>query len=430
MSNDFLKRAGDIVIDDLSIYTRGGESVSLTDYLVELNLYESIFTPYITGNIVLSDSKNLLKNIPILGEELIYVKVRTPGIDSEIFKVFRVCGLDSKTYVKDGNTQVYILQLSSAEGFKDTLNPIFKSFSGKPAKIVNDIFTTYLSSNKSELTIVNEPSNILKFVSPGWSPIKCINWICGNSEASNSKSSTFLFWETTKGFYFGNIDSLVNLSHRYSAGPYYYSSAKVAGNALSPEKEMFTIKDIKFLDIFDLLKNRMDGYLASTVIDVNLFNKEYENYEYDHITSFGNYDHTLKDDSLPSYSTSTLRNPLSFIELNYNYPNLYTNARDNYLERKKYFAGNRRSNILELTNIDVEITIPGRTDLECGTFINMVLPEVNPQYSEDIAGGNNTDSLYSGKYLITNLNHKITLVSHVISASVTKDCFSSKEFFK
>jgi len=193
---------------------------------------------------------------------------------------------------------------------------------------------------------------------------------------------------------------------------------------------MFTIKDIKFLDIFDLLKNRMDGYLASTVIDVNLFNKEYENYEYDHITSFGNYDHTLKDDSLPSYSISTLRNPKSFIELNYNYPRLYTNAPDNFVERKKYFAGNRRSNILELTNFDAEITIPGRTDLECGTFINMVLPEVNPQYAEDVAGGNNTDSLYSGKYLITNLNHKITLVSHVISASVTKDCFSSKELFK
>jgi hypothetical protein len=84
--------------------------------------------------------------------------------------------------------------------------------------------------------------------------------------------------------------------------------------------------------------------------------------------------------------------------------------------------GNRLSNMKELDNLKLNIIIHGRTDIEAGQFINIRFPDMEPPSEADIAR-DKIDSRYSGRYLITAINHKINLLNHSMSMEVIKDSF-------
>lgn len=435
MTEEILQSPGDVRITRLILVSSEGKYLNILDYLVELNIYESIFSPGVTGSLTLGDSRNLIKSFPILGEELLLVEVTTPGSGITIEKLFRIHSLLDKNYVSDGSSQVYTLHFTSVEIFRDISNPIYKSFNGTPSDLVYQIFNDYLrtirniplpnssssqvAAERTFLNVFTSTKNNVKFVSPGWSPVQCINWLCAHSENAGSSASDFLFWETNKGFYFGSINDIIRQKDNLSAGNYYYSSTLMGANDTSIGKKMFAIEDISFKRIFDQLDNNMSGYLSNRVTNVDLFNKTFEQYEYDYTNEFRNYSHLEGEQSLPLHKIDTSRDPKIYTTINYSIPKLYDSA-NNFSERFKFIFGNRRSNILKLQNFNMKLLVPGRTDLEAGSIIDITLPRGFPNSPEERTQ-NLRDEMYSGKYLITSLNHKINPVSHHITMEVTKD---------
>ena len=131
MSKEILQAPGQIEINEIKLISLNkGISISLLDYLVEINLYESVFDPIVTGSIILSDSRNLTSLFPLIGDEYLFINVKTPSLTDKdsIYKTFRIYSLENKNYVNDGSTMVYELGIMSTEGFNDVLNPIYKSF--------------------------------------------------------------------------------------------------------------------------------------------------------------------------------------------------------------------------------------------------------------------------------------------------------------
>jgi len=430
---------GDIIVSQLLLISPNqGKAVDLRDYLIELNIYESMFRPGITGSVLLADSRNLVKLFPIIGEELLVIKAKTPTMpeNAAIHKVFRIHALKNKTYTQDGNSQIYKLNFTSIELFRDFSNPIYRSFSGRPHDIVADIFREYLqfsrfitegfapSEDKTPLFLLDEAENQIKFVSPGWSPIQCINWLVDKSLMFNN-SSNFMFWETTKGFYYGSTNAIFNNTLNVSIGNYVYSSSYVGSTQEKLAEKLVTINSLTVEKAFDQMSNNLEGYIASRLIDVNLYNKTYEDVDYDHGENFNRYAHTEGENSLPLFNTLTSRNPLVYKKTNYKYPTLYNNTTDNFSETEKFRFGNRRSNLLELDNFRMKISIPGRTDIESGNLINIALPRGMPATEEE-KSQSGKDEVYSGYYLITSINHKINPHSHFITMNVSKDCLPSQ----
>jgi len=439
---------GDISIKQIYLISPNkNKFVSLIDYLVEMNIYESIFSSTISGNIVLSDNRNLIRDFPILGEEILLVELKTPTFTDElsIYRAFRVFSLGDKNFVRDGNSLVYKLDFCSQESFVNSLTKLYGLYEGKPDQIISQIFTEYLKLERvfsvnevgekmdaktqiqeTNLTILSKPTNSLKFVIPGWSPLKSINWICSKSQAANSKSCNFLFWETTKGFYFSSTDIIFDSLNNVTIGKYSLT-ASLPGSKDGDKLGIFTIKNIVNKTVFNQLNNVLSGYLASRVIDVNLYNKTFENYDYDHGLNYYKYAHTEQVNSLPFFDPFIARNPEVYKVVNYNYPKLYNNSEGNFTEKNKFIFGNRRSNLLELTNFDMEIVIPGRTDIEAGNLIYLNLPSGKPPSPKDKTK-NLKDELFSGYYLITTLNHKINRLTHYTTMTVSKDSYS-KEYY-
>lgn len=438
IGNEFLLSPGDVYIDRLILASNKGLYENLTDYLVELNIHENIFSPFLTGSVTLSDSRNLIRDLMIMGDEVLSVSFKTPGFDNAqaISKTFRIHGLKEKVYVKDGSTQVYILNFCSIEMFADIDNPVFSSFEGKPEDIVKEIFDTYLSSQvnlpllpsdnndnrKSQLSILSKTKNKIKFVSPGWTPAKCISWIASKSVPEKG-GADFLFWETTYGFFFGTVNDLIGTG--VSIGNYALTAPAVGTSPDDINKKMATIKTLKVKQSFDQISNRLTGYLSSRVIDVDIFNKSYENIDYDHTLNFPEYNHTEGSKGIPLFDYNGAKQPLNFTHLNYNCKKLHTGFIENFDETAKQMYGNRRSNLLELGNFKMDIGIHGRTDIVSGAMINITLPRTTPLGINEKTGAVTHDELYSGKYLITNITHKINLKNHHIAMTVTKDTLAN-----
>lgn len=441
---EILDTPGQVQIDNLVLISfRKNNYLDITDYLIELNLFESIFNPFLTGDILLTDSRNLIREFGLVGGEYLSITLRTPTFptDKSISKIFRVSSLEDKTFIKDGSTLVYKLTFTSIEMFQDLLNPIYRAYEGKPEEIIKTIYEEYLMTNrnvrlsddpvedaKTPLTFFGETSNTLKFVSPGWSPLQCINWTCSKTLPANEKSANFLFWETTKGFYFGNLDTIFNKPEVASIGTYVYSSPRITAldeNDIANLTFMFNIRSLKVQKVFDQLQNLMAGYISNRVINVDIVNKGYENVDYDHGENFNNYSHLEKKQAVPFFDETVESNPSYYRKVNFSNPGLHSGFLENFSEKEKNIWGNRRSNMIELANFRMELVIPGRTDIECGQTIYVKLPKKNPggliQESKNFY---QDDDMYSGYYLITSLNHKINTRTHFITMSVTKDSLS------
>ena len=448
MTQEILQAPGQIEINEIKLFSFNKSTIiSLLDYFVEINLYESVFDPVVTGSILLSDSRNLASFFPLVGDEYLFINVKTPSLTDEysIYKTFRIFSVENKVYAKDGSTVIYELGIMSTEGFNDVLNPIYKSFEGTPSKIINDIFVDYIQANrnislgktntantKTPLYFLEYPSNKVKFISPGWNPIQCINWLAGKCLPPSGKAANFLFWETTKGLYFGSMDNILSNLDQFSIGEYVYSESYIKTLTVDEKyKAMYAINSLSIETAINQLDNTRLGYLASSLLNVDMYNKTYEIASYDHPTEFDKYAHLNSKDSYPLFDKAILRNPRTYGKINYSTPKLFNKVENNFDEIPKVTFGNRRSNLLELNNFKMEIGIPGRTDIEAGNTIKIVFPKGEPgALTNQDKTVSKRDTAYTGYYLITNLSHKINPKTHQITMSVVKDSFSKTDYNK
>ena len=144
-----IQKAGSVEIEELKIIGSTGFVIDLRDFLIELNIYEDIFQSVVYGDISLSDSRNIIQSLPIIGEEYLNVSFRTPSFEANgdiIKKSFRIFRLSSRKIVRDNSTQTFKLHFASTELFYDVLLPIYKSFEGDVGEVALDVFNEYLKT--------------------------------------------------------------------------------------------------------------------------------------------------------------------------------------------------------------------------------------------------------------------------------------------
>lgn len=465
MTVEAITKPGEVIIDSLLLYSTKLEGekhviTSLFDFFLEFNLYEDIFSNFLRGDIVISDSRNLIYNLSLTGEEYLIVKFRTPSFTEPqevIEKTFRIVKISDRKIIRDNNTQIYILNFVSCELIVDLMLPIYKSFKGTIDEVVQNIFTDYLeiprtfvlddkgekinSSNKNNtLKILTETSNKVQFVSPGWSAAKCINWLASKSipKDNDLKACNFLFFESNKGFYYVSIETMYKYAFDIKTniiGEYGFAAKNIGESKTGEQtqREYFLTEYIDIVENSDFIKNYTNGYLANRLITLDIFNKKYELVDYNHTLEYSKYYHTSgkgttavpifanydKADDKNVYVTPT--SSINFYPIS---PKLFTNFENNIGEKIKDIYGNRLSNLLDLTNIKININIPGRTDIEVGSLIKLNFPVMDPSSDNT----NKLDEKYSGNYLITAIRHTITktkAVDHRMILEIIKDSLTS-----
>jgi hypothetical protein len=126
------------------------------------------------------------------------------------------------------------------------------------------------------------------------------------------------------------------------------------------------------------------------------------------------------DRAIPTFKQDSFRNSATNISFYPKNPKLFDDFPDNVSEVMKDIYGNRKSSLLELTNTKMNITVPGRTDVEVGRMLYFNYPALGPRDVSD-TGDSMQDKLYSGYYLVTAIHHKVNKNEHTMTMEIVKD---------
>ena len=68
---DSVEFAGDYKLDHVFLHDHMGDITDIKKVMIELNIYESIYSNALTGSIVIADAQNLISKLEINGTERI-----------------------------------------------------------------------------------------------------------------------------------------------------------------------------------------------------------------------------------------------------------------------------------------------------------------------------------------------------------------------
>lgn len=386
------------------------------------------------------DANNLTQLVPIVGDEFIRIAIATPTMDALIFKTFKVYSITDRMMISDSGKQSYIMHFCSPELFIDTLSPIYKTYSGKISTVVQNIYEKYVSTSRyggeepTSLVILGPTDNEVKFTSPGWRPFHCINWLAARSIPEGYKNPGYLFYESNKAYYFANVEALIDVAIQSNSiyQWYTYQANKTTGGdpndqayVKNVDRDYGKVEEMTVVQNFNGLRNSQNGYLANRLITLDMLTKDYNIYDYDHVSGYEDYKHLENIGGISSadcapFSKNALHSPAGMVNFYPQHKYLYNGFKDNVADKIKQTMPRRISTMAELSNFKIEITVPGRTDIEVGAVVGYLYPSASPRDETDKTKFN-SDELYTGYYLVTAIRHKITLQKHMMILELVKD---------
>ena len=214
------RNATDVTVKNLLIHT-ASKDYNLEPHLLELNIYEDIFSSYLSANMVLADSHNIPYKLPIVGEETIDIDISLSGHagsrneDKHSIKPPRlhVNSLTDRFFTKP-KAQAFTLSCVSENCMSSQHSKVSRSYNGKTiSEMVEDIYFSYLYDGKRG--IVFEPTDrVENIIIPNLTPIQAIRWLASRASAENSNGVNYLFYETMDESHFMSLDSLIGVEPR------------------------------------------------------------------------------------------------------------------------------------------------------------------------------------------------------------------------
>jgi hypothetical protein len=406
--------AGSIFIDSITIQSDlGGDPFDLKAVVREFSIYESLTSPFLTGDLLIGDALSLVNIVPIVGQETVHIKFKTPhdSVLKDIDVTFRVMSVENGHRIKP-RMMGYIIHLASAEYLTNLQTRVQQSYRQKTtSEMVQDIHKTYLQSQKT-LT-ASETEGQRTIVIPNMKPTKAIDFLIRESKSATYKASNFLYFENCDGFQFVTVDELITKRHpvidkywstlknweRPDSSPRDDAGTGAGGGARQSTKpyDMLKFDHFEFIHLFNADRVGVKGGWENTSYYLDPIYSEFTQQAYDYITNFGDIKHTGKGGK--------------FISQDNNYVNAKTSMQNLFMTNKSGSGVDKDQkpdyyHIMAgsfglLDNVLVEVTIPGDTERRAGDRVNLQFPEWGA--TTDIEGKINRYT--SGEYLVLGIRH-------------------------
>ena len=443
--------AGDFNLEEaLLISPTGNVTDLITDVvIVEMNIFEDMFKSSITGSIIVTDTNDIVSKIPIVGQEYLTLKIRTPTLTLEKDIIdftenpFAVHKISLRRELTTGG-QTYELKFISQEAIKNSQRKISKSYSGNKANI-GDIVFDLLSEDKngvqSSKEIFIEPTTgKRKYVIPNMNPFSAIttlsNEAVSKSQDGDNPSPHYLFFENKNGIHFRSLQSLYEQDAKdlFHVGDMGFDEEEIDGDPESG-KLIQNFRRILAYEIRtrkDLFLNSASGMLGGRLITHDIYKKNYDVREYNYLDDddFGQHKRLSDEgDAFRVYNVDRFEStdfskakthliPISKTTKNFDAhyttsDELDGNSDSNRLQ-ETYLQ--RQSRLMEIGNgISIQMSVNGRTSLTVGDIIFITIPSIR--------GSDTENELYTGKYLIVKLRHTFSkpLRQHEITMEVVRD---------
>ena len=134
-----LDRTFNYTMPNVVIVSNDGNAYEVSQYMVEMNIYEDIHKNAVTGTLVMLDPVNLIGKLPLQGIERLMFKLGTPGTDGESNLVvdatettghpFHIYKLTDRAQVEEG-VETYVLHFCSREMIRNLRTRESRAYDG------------------------------------------------------------------------------------------------------------------------------------------------------------------------------------------------------------------------------------------------------------------------------------------------------------
>jgi hypothetical protein len=417
------------VIRNLSIVSKVG-TFEISSMFDELNIFDSVMMPCMSGNILIRDAIGLSKRLLFDGSEYLNVNI---GKDLEnnvaaINKTFRIYKQSDRTNVNQ-SSEMYVLHFVSEELIYSKQQKVNQVFSGNYHTAAATILDRYLKVKQKlgKIGVIEPSKGVHNYIIPSISPFDALNWLA--KRAINKEGlPNYVFFQNKLGYNFVSLSTLLKQEPLFDVN----FSAKNLNASLA--NEIVGARDVRTSQQHNLIENIEDGVYAGKFIGFDPLMRKVQFKDISYLDWYSKGAHANYN---PSVNTSKSRENLdgsqmfdSKISL---YPfqstratNTYTKENDpttaNIYDDTDNYVFQRKAILRNLMQTKVQMTLPGNFGVSSGFNLFLKMPN---RAADD--GSEDYDPTLYGKYLIIGTRHMIKYDKHETIVEVVTDS-SNKQF--
>ena len=403
------------------------DTIDITELVSEINIFQSIQVPFITGNILIVDAIGLLNSLFIIGNELITVRYMTLGLDGKRISQqisFFVTSIDK--IEKESNNTVYGLTLGSLHFVANSSTKISQAYTGSSSDIIKNIFENQLKLNEEDYYIEKTPDS-LKVIIPNLSIAETLMFITRRAQGENG-TPCFVFEYLDGSMGFASLEKL------YSAGSmfkYYRRTLRTT----DPVTTYFDINDLTIDKIGNGYTNITNGMYAAKVYAFDPLTRQVLEHDFNLSKAEKSPGNAILND-IPFSSGVTINSkPLNELHKSKIFTVITSSDGSNnkkpeitgvYDGKYDYHTNSEikvpylNSKFLQLENFVMTINIQGNINIGPGSLISLVMPSASTSTKD---GDALYDKNFSGEYLVINVRQTFTAQSHYTTVQLAKDSF-------
>lgn len=409
-----IKFAGDYNLEKATLTSYNGNEVDVIELIHSIKVYEDVYAPFITIDILIEDQIGLYHKLPILGEEILTLSLTSTdgeyGFKEALFSLYK-----TKDMIEKGQRGfIYTISFISVEAIKDLNLKLSKSFKGTATSIANDLLKKEGLQTPKEVYL-EETSGNLSYISNYWPPIKNFKYLSQRAVSATTKSPSFVFFENKFGFYF---TSLATLKGQEPIASLFYS-ANVnddLANSLQRVEKLYIDRGI------DYIQRIQNGALGSNVIYTD---PTFKSYFYKYLDFLSSYENQPRLNETPFASTEATRRVNGRFSLNTTPSYTKTGMNDEHSER---WFQERLAELGAIRAFEIQVDLPGSMHIAVGQTTDFYM------YSGDVPKDNDLsstlDPMFSGRYLITSICHTFSRERHTMTMGLSKDSITKKVITK
>ena len=456
MADEVNVSAGDVKIEEAFIISPTSGVIDIRNFLMGFDIYFAVDVNSMTANFYISDASGLITSAPLNGQEFLNVKFKTPNIEESFNRTFIVHTISNRSLVKD-REQRYTLECITPEGYTDLTARLNQKFVGSTDSLAQNIFNQIAEDRaKSEerkglglssLDIPDRPfaSNNFEFIANYWSPFKCLNFLASRSRHASTNKTNVLFYEAANNYFFGSLESLIKIQK--DSNSVYDEYTKIESQETPVYDDLrdktyryqskylnsryHTIKSMAYPRYKSLLLNNKSGFHATSIFSYDFVNKTMLNMKYDNSPkanslinndkryikeSFNDFEimgksNTIGDDHTTNAAAHRNFTPMNTSLFGSSYTRGVQQVRNEMI---------RNFSLAEIDNNAIEITVPGKTDVDIGRLVRLVFPKTDDKTSEP-SRDDLEDPFVSGLYMITAVRHTVSNGKHDMVLRLMRD---------
>lgn len=380
--------------------------MNITNSCPEVNIYEDLNLPYLTGTIAVIDTAGI-GSLQFGGTEKIILKLQNNTDAKVVTKEFVIYQVTDHKRQENGMVMSFVIHIMETHGYQNHFRHVSRVYDTNHSNMIRSICATDLDVDIGDMDIGYQSS---KLIVPNLRPLQACQWILDQTTTSEGKP--FFFYSSLKeGLHLKSLESLYDsenvLNTSFTLRPAGVSDFNDNANQILSHVQKSNDRNIDA---------QHTGILDALRCTVDPFKNEVRYFDYSHREYHENKEPELGYDGLPydknfeirgQAFVTTLNTSLSFGD--------ESTAYEEETELADYRLGlNSKADKYFLDKSSAEIAINGwhmfsqDINTSIGRVIDINIPITSPQTTE-VSVDEMIDQKYSGKFLVTAVRHKFSV---------------------